>query len=93
MEATVLDLSASGMRVCARKNPGAKLGGTLGTLLVTSIDQMELPAKVVWMKRRGFRRFEIGMTFNDPSKELRLQLGKLMRSATNNYVIYDGDTV
>lgn len=88
-EAEVLDLSASGMRLRLKRSLGITEGKVMRVALFSSGGAVELPIKVVWMKRGGFRRFELGVTFGDPSEELRQKLSPIMRAAADNYVVYD----
>jgi hypothetical protein len=92
IEAAVLDISASGARVCAKRDVGCKAGEVLPVVLVTADARFEVLAKVVWQKRRGFRRFEMGMTFGEPSAELRQRMLGLMRAAHDPHVIYTSRT-
>lgn len=90
---TVLDLSVSGMRVWAERNPKMEQGDLVRLLVVSTHGQTELVARVVWAKRKGFRRFELGLTFGEPDEELRRRLNTLLRAGANTYIVYDaGET-
>lgn len=90
-EAKVLDFSASGLRLQLQKKKslGISDGMTIGILLISPGGRVELPAKVVWSRRSGYRRFEIGATFGPISDELRQKLSPVMRGATDNYIVYN----
>jgi hypothetical protein len=90
-EAKVLDFSASGLRLQLekKKHVGIADGATINILLVSPGGTVELPAKVVWCRRSGYRRFEFGATFGPTTDELRKKLSPVMRAATDNYVVYN----
>lgn len=59
----VIDLSASGMRVVGKGRPLLQVGQS-GMLRVNCGDgTVSLEAQVIWVKKRGFRRHEIGLQF------------------------------
>ena len=59
----VLDVSASGMRVLCTGKPPVKQGGTMPVRLKFSDGTLQVATQVRWCKRRGLRRFEIGLKF------------------------------
>ncbi len=75
----VLDLSAGGLRLLSRR----KLKGIVGIALWDVNGGLKLYAEVVWSRRLGFRRHEIGMRFVDVTPELAADLTTL---ATDNTV-------
>lgn len=78
----VLDLSAGGLRLLSRR----KLKGLVGMALWDVNGGLKLYAEVVWSRRLGFRRHEIGMRFVDVTPELAADLTTL---ATENRVQRD----
>ena len=90
-EAKVLDFSASGLRLQLQKKKslGITDGMTLKVLLASPGGTVELPAKVVWTRRSGYRRFDLGTTFGETTDELRQKLAPVMRGATDNYIVYN----
>jgi hypothetical protein len=71
----VLDLSTGGMRVLATRPPPAEdalivrlLGGTVC---------LDLPCRVAWSRRLGFRRHEVGLSFTDLDGEVVRLLSRI----------------
>lgn len=62
----VLDISSTGLRVVCRRIPRDEVTFKLNT----KVDPLPVQAKVVWAKRLGFRKHEIGLLFIQPSPEL-----------------------
>ncbi len=63
----VMDISSTGMRVTCRRIPKEKW---VKFLLHTKADPLLVHAEVVWTKRMGFRKHEVGLHFINPSLEL-----------------------
>ena len=63
----VLDITSAGMRVVCRRTPRQKW---IKFDLNTTVDPLPVRAKVVWAKRLGFRKHELGLHFIQPSPEL-----------------------
>ncbi len=62
---TVIDLSGGGLRIrCA-----TRLSSRMDVKLWTAKRQITVPAKVAWVRRIGFRKYEIGLEFGDLSPE------------------------
>ena len=55
----VLDLSAGGMRILAKR----KHKGNVTVKLSTADCELSLPARVAWSKRVGFREHMVGLEF------------------------------
>ncbi len=68
----VLDITSAGMRVMCRRTPKENW---IKFDLNTTVDPLPVQAKVVWAKRLGFRKHEVGLHFILPSPEL----GNLIR--------------
>ena len=71
--------SAGGLRLLSRR----KLKGIVGIALWDVNGGLKLYAEVVWSRRLGFRRHEIGMRFVDVTPQLAADLTTL---ATDNTV-------
>lgn len=79
----VLDISASGMRVRSGTKP--PLGGQQLTLTLETLDACVLiPATVVWSRRSGLFRHDLGLEFGELSKDVRGLLCQLARAAAYN---------
>jgi hypothetical protein len=62
----VLDLSAGGMRL----RSGRRYSTRLTVDLWTATRRVTILAELVWTKRLGFRRYEIGLEFRDVTEEI-----------------------
>lgn len=62
----VLDITSAGMRVICRRIPKNEVEFDLNT----AVDPLPVQAKVVWAKRLGFRKHEVGLHFIQSSPEL-----------------------
>ena len=62
----VLDITSAGMRVMCRRIPKDEVKFDLNT----TGDPLPVRAKVVWAKRLGFRKHEVGLHFIQSSPEL-----------------------
>jgi len=62
----VLDITSAGIRVICRRIPKDEVKFDLNT----AVDPLPVWAKVVWAKRLGFRKHEVGLHFIQPSPEL-----------------------
>ena len=63
----VLDITSAGMRVMCRRMPKDEVKFDLNT----TVDPLPVRAKVVWAKRLGFRKHEVGLHFIQPGPELK----------------------
>jgi PilZ domain-containing protein len=84
----VVDLSASGMRVQRRGRPVLEVGDELKVRVHVYGDDpaITLTARVVWIKRSGFRQHVYGMEFAGLSDEQKRQLSELARVVTDQAV-------
>jgi hypothetical protein len=89
-EACILDLSASGMRVQAHKNPGLKTGQCIRALIGSVLGETSVDVRVIWCIKRGFRRFEIGLTFMELSPQVRGAIASIARMAADTNTFYAG---
>lgn len=62
----VLDITSAGMRVICRRIPKNEVKFDLNT----TVDPLPVRARVVWAKRLGFRKHEVGLHFIQSSPEL-----------------------
>lgn len=83
----VLDLSASGLRVRATGKLPVRKGDAFSMTIETLDGPMLAPVRIAWIRRVGFRRHEIGVTFVETGEALARALGTLARAAANNEVI------
>ena len=59
----IADLSASGLRVICEGKPPVQIGGVMPVRLKFSDGVLEVRTQVRWCKRRGLKRYEIGLQF------------------------------
>ena len=78
----VIDLSAAGMRVHHRGWLRIKVGDETPLALCFASTQVTLLTRVVWMRRTGYRRHEIGFEFCDMSPVAQQCLLEIARCAT-----------
>ncbi len=57
----VLDLSTGGMRLLSTRH----LSGHVVARLRGDQHDLKIPCQVAWIKKLGFRRYEVGLTFLD----------------------------
>lgn len=87
---SVLDLSASGMRVLIKGRPRFRAGEVASMQVEIDGGALVLMAKVVWLNKVSWRRHVAGLEFVDVEPELRQRLVELARTASNNEYIRDG---
>lgn len=78
----VVDLSSAGMRVQHRGWLRIKVGEEALLSLSFASAEVTLQTRVVWMRRTGFRRHEIGFEFCDVSSDAQQCLMEIARCAT-----------
>ncbi len=61
----VLDVSTGGAKIETRR----ALKGTIDVRFWSEHDGLEVTANVIWCKRKGFRRYRVGMQFISLTKE------------------------
>lgn len=82
----VLDISFSGMRVRSGSRPPTK-GDTI-TIQLESMDACALiPATVVWSRRTGIFRHDMGLEFGDLSSEVRRLLNEVAHGYSYNQTL------
>lgn len=60
---TVVDMSASGLRLACDAKPPVTVGQTYPTRISFDDGAMPVTVQVRWIKRRGLRRYELGLQF------------------------------
>ena len=79
----VLDLSASGMRVITRQSPPPTDQEVL-LRLETLAGPICVPVKTIWVKKAGWGRREIGLTFGNMDTKSRHALAVIARASAHN---------
>lgn len=78
----VVDLSSAGMRVRHKGSLKLKVDEETTLTLAFTSAEVTLKARLVWMRRTGFRRCELGFEFLDVDPESRECLLEIARCAT-----------
>lgn len=84
---TVVDLSASGLRVKGSGRPKVQTGDRFTMTIQTLEGPMLAPVQVAWSRKLAWRRHEIGVTFLEIGPALSRALTALARASANNEVI------
>jgi len=87
---TVLDLSASGMRVLIKGRPRLHVGEVASMQVEIEGGMLVLRAKVVWLNRVSWFRHVAGLEFVDVQPELHRRLVELASVASNKEYIREG---
>ena len=66
----VIDLSGGGLRI----RRSTRLSSQMDVKLWTAKRQITVPAKVAWVRRIGFRKYEVGLEFRDLTPDTRKDL-------------------
>ncbi len=83
----IVDLSASGLSARTRAKPLYKNGQPIVVTVEGFEGPFDLPARVVWVRKVGFRNHEVGITFLAVSEQARAALIALGRAAASNETI------
>lgn len=82
----VLNVSATGARVMCKGFRGPKAGDRVWLRIDGLSGPIDLEARVVWNRRNGLLRHDVGIEFQDPSPAAKKALGALARTAPMNDV-------
>lgn len=88
---TVLDLSASGVRVRHKGRLKLRIGDQMAVSIRSGAFRTHVDARIIWLKKIGFRTFELGLEFVDLCPEAKKELLLLARSAPQNAYFVDLD--
>jgi len=83
----VLDISGGGMRVTSATKPEVQVGDELTVTLQSFDGPLAVMVRVVWSKRRGFKRHQLGLQFVNVGDDLRKRLSALARALTTNEIV------
>lgn len=84
----VIDASASGLRVRGPRCPRRWRKGPLRLRITGPNDTLSIDTKVVWMKRIGFRKHEIGLELLNADDDLRQALRDIVYGTTGGTTFY-----
>ncbi|HEB61433.1 MAG TPA: PilZ domain-containing protein [Phycisphaeraceae bacterium] len=77
---TVIDLSASGIRLISQKAALAKPGRMVTVELEGISRKLRLPARIIWVHKIGFRKRVVGLLFHDITDEQRSCIARICRA-------------
>jgi hypothetical protein len=86
--AKVLDFSGSGMRLAATARPNAEPGDVLPLVLESPMGALATQVNVIWITKRRFRRYEMGVSFADLSPTVRASLAAIARATSDSDTVY-----
>jgi c-di-GMP-binding flagellar brake protein YcgR len=84
----VVDISASGMRVLVKGKCPLQQDMELGTELVCEDLKLMVKVRVAWVRKDGFRKHQVGMTFVDLTPSLEAAIRKLAQMTMCNRTPY-----
>ena len=82
----VRDLSADGCRIACTGLGGPAAGEVVEPCIRGLDGDIRVRAKVIWRKRTGWLRYEIGLSFLDPAATVRAALAAVARTAPQNEI-------
>ncbi len=84
----VLDACAAGVRVRAGKEYEYRIGDIIVFTISGEDRPLTFKGRVMWTKRRGIRKFEMGIQFIELTELNRLALAQLARGAVFNTTFF-----
>lgn len=72
----VQDFSASGVRVLYKKRPEFEPTDVMELSLESEVGVHTGEVEVMWVRKEGFRKFQVGFRFTDPEAAKKMQLFK-----------------
>jgi hypothetical protein len=91
IQSDVLDLSSTGLRVMCRHKLSVNTGDMINIVIESVAGNLALVVKVVWCKKRGFRKRELGLTFGEPTPAVRSALNQILRTSSVTNTMYKKD--
>lgn len=73
----VVNISSSGMKLKCEGKPPIKVGQIIDTKLDSGSQRVSVQASVIWIKRRGFKSFIVGMKFVNIKDSLKAAIDSL----------------
>lgn len=84
----VVDLSGTGLRVQCKGRPDVPVNEPFGLSIHAPTGMLTAPVTAVWVRKVGFRTYEIGLRFGELSAEAKTQLAVIARDAATNVTYY-----
>ncbi len=85
----VADISASGMRVKSKRKPPVTVGERMKLAIHTDGVRTVIMAEVVWLKKQGWFRHELGLRFLDVGISTRILLDQAVSYSVQRLTIAD----
>ncbi len=85
----VADISASGMRVKTKGKPPVKVGDRMKLGIRAAGTQSVVMAEVIWLKKQGWFRHELGLRFVDVGISTRILLDQAVSFSVQRLTIAD----
>ena len=84
----VIDISAGGFRVAARRKPWVAVGAAYECTVHSPLGSFTVPTRVMRVERKGIGRYDIGLAIEDASPVVRETLNLIARSLCRPYSPY-----
>ncbi len=84
---TIVDLSASGMKILARSKPPVQKGATVPLRIEGVNGPFVVMSKIVWVRRVGIFKHEVGVTFEDVNGQVRKSLSEIAATSSRGEVM------
>lgn len=73
----VVDISSAGMKLVCEGKPPIKVGQIIDTKLDSGSQRVSVQAMVVWIRRKGFKTFTVGLQFINMKNSLKAAIEAL----------------
>lgn len=73
----VADISITGMKIRCQKKPPIKVGQYLEAKLESNSHRLPVSVQVIWIRRKGFKGYEVGVKFVNIKKSLQAAIESL----------------
>lgn len=73
----VVDISTTGMKIKCDRKPPVKVGQYLEAKLESNSHRLPVSGRVIWVRRKGFKGYEVGIKFVNIKKSLQAAIESL----------------
>lgn len=77
----ILDMSGSGMRVYTKKKPSNTVNDITMITINTMPKSLDVKIRIVWIHHVGFRKYELGLEYEDLTQGTRSAICAIARAA------------
>ena len=60
----LIDMTGTGMRVACKRKPPVSVGQSMSLSISTEVNKIKVDGRIIWVRRTGFRSFQIGIKFD-----------------------------